>query len=105
MSKLSRITGVISNGQLNLKFKFNKGSTIKSSDLFNIANSYLLHLFDLNENDEKDSVQKYAVAFADDLTVIVVSKDIKKINETLTDILTKFNKIILKLTNIEPYII
>ena len=84
LNKLSRITGVISNGL--------QEGAINSPHLFNIANSDLLYLFGLNKNEEKDSVQKYAIAFADDLNVIVVSKDIKKINESLTDISTKINK-------------
>ena len=84
LEKTSRITGIIKNGL--------QQGTINSPELFNIANSDLLNLFGLNNEIENSEVQVYAVAFLDDLNIIAVSHNLKKINDKLSELTTKTSK-------------
>ena len=75
---LSSIKGEIKNGL--------QQGTIFSPILFNVSNSDVLNLFDLNNNNGT-----HAIAFADDLIVYVIDKKIEIINKKLEDLVNKIN--------------
>ena len=77
-SAKARIIGEIENGL--------QQGTISSPKLFNIFNSDILNLFDLNKDNET-----FSSAFADDLIIGITGKNIKEMREKLNNIVNKIN--------------
>ena len=74
-----------SNKEFTIKNGLQQG-TVNSPLLFNIYNSDILNLFDMNK-----STHKRSIAFADDLIIYVTGRKTKTINTDLQELFDKIN--------------